>query len=66
MLSQCMNITLHMGLFTVLVMAKRHGSGVKFQLTSQKLTTESVNNSVKKIHDLVAKNIITITEDFLP
>jgi len=51
-----MNITLRIGLFTVLVMAKSHGSGVKFQLTSQKLTNVSVNNSAKQIHDLVAKN----------
>jgi len=36
-------------------MAKSNGSGVKFQLISQKLTSESVNNSVKQIHDLVAK-----------
>jgi hypothetical protein len=50
-----MNITLHIGVFTVLVIAKSQGSGVKFQLTSQILTTESVNNSVKQIHDLVAK-----------
>ena len=43
-----MNISLHVGLFTVLVTAKSHGSGVKFQLIRQKLTAESFNNSVKK------------------
>ena len=50
-----MNITLHIGLFTVLVMTKSHGCGAKFQLISQKLTSDSVNYLVKQIHDLVTK-----------
>jgi hypothetical protein len=61
-----MSIILNIGLFVVLLKAKRHGSGVKFHLISQKLTTESVNNSAKQIHHLVGKNIITIIQDFLP
>ena len=60
-----MNITLNIDLFSGLVMAKSHGSGVKFQLISHDLTAESVSNSAKEIHDLAAK-IITIIEDFLP
>jgi hypothetical protein len=49
-----MNITLHIGLFTVMVMDKSHGRGVKFQLISQKLTADlyrcTVHLDVKVLH----------------
>jgi hypothetical protein len=35
-----MDITLHIGFLTVMVMDKSDGSGVKFQLISQKLTAD--------------------------
>ena len=60
MLSQCVNITLHICLFTVLVMDKSHGSGVKFQLISQKLTADlyrcTVHLDIEVLHS--ATNVL--------